>query len=141
MFIQIHTYFVMFLLHIVQPVHKKRIFWEDPKKDVVKGTCLRFGGIPFVINGMVRLDCQHGKRRHVPIPASSTKVDTLRHIFYLHQHHSIFIPVRNMSHLNPGPVHPRATTMSPCCKKGHKRHSARIISWPTGSSRQPCRCL
>ena len=39
---------------------RKRVLWEDPKKDKVKGCIIKFDGKPFHIISVLKLNCQHG---------------------------------------------------------------------------------
>jgi len=46
-------------------VSKQRVYWEEPKKNAVKGCVIQYDGTPFLIRSLVILNCQHGKDRNV----------------------------------------------------------------------------
>jgi hypothetical protein len=48
----------------VNTIDKKRIYFEEPKKEILKGTAMVFDGVPFMIKSSVRMECQHGKDQH-----------------------------------------------------------------------------
>jgi hypothetical protein len=60
-------------VYAAQGISHKRIFFEEPKKGQLKVDPLPYDGVPFIINGCVKLDCQHGKCRRKQ-PKGSDKV-------------------------------------------------------------------
>ena len=51
--------------YIGTDVQQRRIFWEEPKKDRVRGTVLTYDGTPFLIQSLVVLSCQHGNDKNL----------------------------------------------------------------------------
>lgn len=48
----------------IEGKEKKKVFWEESKKDVVKGTPVVYDGTPFTINSTTILSCRYGKDKN-----------------------------------------------------------------------------
>ena len=63
-------------------VKQKRVFWEEPKKDSVKSHVLQFDGVPFLIRGLVVLNCQHGRdKNQARKKKNATKQIEVHHVY------------------------------------------------------------